>query len=138
MGKKKKQDGISSINDFLFEEDTIENCWDGVSEGEVKMAFSFGDNDLSKDKEAVKNINVVKDLYIADNRRRKAGTYGKTPAIDGEDFEFKRSYSVRRSTAKMLNELKGLHPDVNVYMNTIIDAAIRHYYDYITKEGGVQ
>ncbi|MCM0647669.1 hypothetical protein NBE98_04670 [Clostridium swellfunianum] len=54
-----------------------------------------------------------------------------TPLIDGEGFDIKRTYKLRESTARMLNEIKAVHPDVNVYMNTIVDAAIRHYYEFI-------
>jgi hypothetical protein len=30
----------------------------------------------------------------------------------------------------MLNEIKAYHPDVNVYMNTLVDEAIRYYYPF--------
>jgi hypothetical protein len=45
-------------------------------------------------------------------------------------FRYKRCYQFRESTVRMLNELKAAHPDVNVYLNTILDEAIRHYYKY--------
>lgn len=56
---------------------------------------------------------------------------GQTPPIDGESFTIKRGYQFRKSTLKKLNELKANHPDINVYLNTIIDQAISYYYDYI-------
>jgi hypothetical protein len=56
---------------------------------------------------------------------------GQTPPIDGESFTIKRGYQFRKSTLKKLNELKANHPDINVYLNTIIDEAISYYYDYI-------
>jgi hypothetical protein len=64
--------------------------------------------------------------------------YGKTPTIDGESFDTKRSFSLRNSTVRMVNELKAAHPDVNVYLNTIVDKALRHYHEYILKEKGSQ
>ncbi|HEY5525061.1 MAG TPA: hypothetical protein VIK26_06945 [Clostridium sp.] len=45
---------------------------------------------------------------------------------------------MRRSTVVMLNELKACLPHISVYMNSIVDAAIRQYYDFITKEDGSQ
>lgn len=61
---------------------------------------------------------------------------GVTPPINGENFTLKRGYQLRPSTLRKLNELKAKHPDVNVYLNTILDAAINHYYDYIFNKNG--
>lgn len=68
----------------------------------------------------------------------KATPKGITPSIDGESFDIKRSYQFRESTLRMLNELKANHPDINVYLNTIVDAAIRHYHHYVVIEGNPQ
>ncbi|SHI57280.1 hypothetical protein [Clostridium intestinale] len=65
----------------------------------------------------------------------RGGTKRRTPAVDGEEFEIKRTYMMRRSTVKMLNQLKGLSDDVDIHMNTIIDIAIRHYFNSVTEEG---
>lgn len=56
---------------------------------------------------------------------------GLTPPIDGEQFTVKRSYQLRPSTLRKLNEIRARHSDVNVYYNTILDEAVLHYYDYI-------
>jgi hypothetical protein len=56
---------------------------------------------------------------------------GATPAVDGEDFTLVRSYKLRPSTMKKLNEIKAKHQDVNVYLNTIVDEAISFYYDHL-------
>jgi hypothetical protein len=61
---------------------------------------------------------------------------GLTPPVDGEHFTVKRSYQLRPSTVRKLNELKTRHPDINVYLNTILDGAIAHYYDYIVNKEG--
>jgi hypothetical protein len=66
----------------------------------------------------------------------KASLKGVTPPIAGEHFTLKRGYQLRPSTLRKLNELKAKHPDVNVYLNTILDAAINHYYDYIFNKDG--
>lgn len=54
---------------------------------------------------------------------------GFTPPIDGEAFTLKRCYRFRESTFRKLNEMKSKHPEVNVYLNTIIDEAVNYYYD---------
>ncbi len=45
---------------------------------------------------------------------------------------------LRSSTVRKLNELKSIHPDINVCVSTIVDIALEHYYKYITKEGSSQ
>ncbi|ERK29345.1 hypothetical protein [Clostridium intestinale] len=64
----------------------------------------------------------------------RGGTKRRTPAVDGEEFEIKRTYMMRRTTVKMLNQLKGLSDDVDIHMNTIIDIAIRHYFNSVIEE----
>jgi hypothetical protein len=56
---------------------------------------------------------------------------GATPAVDGEAFTLVRSYKLRPSTMKKLNELKANHTNVNVYLNTIVDEAISFYYEHV-------
>lgn len=74
--------------------------------------------------------------FITASKSSKAGLKGLTPPIGGENFSVKRGYQFRPSTLRKLNELKTKHPDLDVYLNTIIDAAILHYYNYIMNEGG--
>ncbi|GKX68998.1 hypothetical protein [Inconstantimicrobium mannanitabidum] len=83
------------------------------------------------------NVNET-NASLADNRANTGSARGLTPEIEGERLCIKRSYQYRESTLRKLNELKAVHPDVNVYLNTIIDAAINHYYDYIMNQGGKQ
>lgn len=59
---------------------------------------------------------------------------GSTPMIDGEAFSIKRGYQFRPSTIRKLHELRALHPDINAYINTIIDEAITHYYNYVLSQ----
>jgi hypothetical protein len=56
---------------------------------------------------------------------------GATPAVDGEDFTLARSYKLRPSTMKKLNEIKARNANVNVYLNTIVDEAISFYYQHL-------
>jgi len=75
---------------------------------------------------------------IKDHRVGKPTPNGITPPIDGESFDIKRTYPLRKSTARKLNELKAAHPDINAYLSTILDTAIVHYYNYIFHQGGSQ
>lgn len=74
---------------------------------------------------------------IFDNRRTPLPN-GATPAIDGETPTIKRSYTLRSSTIRKINELKSIHPDINVCVSTIVDIAIDCYYNHIVNEGGNQ
>jgi hypothetical protein len=64
----------------------------------------------------------------------KGGTKRRTPTVDGEEFEIKRTYMMRRSTVKMLNQLKGMSEDVDIHINTIIDIAIRYYFNSVIED----
>jgi len=78
-------------------------------------------NDLNEEK---LNIN-------SDNRMKS-----RVAILEDEEFLIRKTFSVRESTAQMLNELKFLHPNVNIRLNVIIDSAIRHYHEYIIEQGG--
>ena len=65
---------------------------------------------------------------LVDTRTVQLRANGITPPVDGEYFEIKRTFMFRRSTVRMLNKLKAEHPDENVYLSTIVDEALRHYY----------
>jgi hypothetical protein len=68
---------------------------------------------------------------ILDNRTLKANPNGRTPSVDGEVYDMIRTYTLRRSTVRILSKIKAIHDDDNVYLNTIVDEAIRYYYEYI-------
>jgi hypothetical protein len=76
------------------------------------------------------------DTLKSERKFTSTAAKGLTPPIDGEHFTLKRGYQFRPSTLRKLNELRAKHPDVNVYLNTILDEAIQHYYDYITNKKG--
>lgn len=89
-----------------------------------KATFS-NDTDASNDK------------ILTDNRKASAAN-GMAPPINGEFLDTKRTYMLRASTVRKINELKSIHPDLNTYVSTIVDLAIAHYYNYIVNEGGNQ
>lgn len=70
---------------------------------------------------------------ILDNRTLKSNPNGRTPCINGEAFDMVRCYTLRRSTIRILSKIKAIHNDDNVYLNTIVDEAIRYYYEYLKK-----
>jgi len=83
-----------------------------------------------------KNIsNSAKDIF--DNRRTPLPNRA-TPPIDGETPTIKRTYTLRSSTIRKINELKNVHPDINVCVSSIVDIALEHYHNYILNEGGIQ
>ncbi|WP_160674476.1 hypothetical protein [Clostridium sp. C8-1-8] len=93
------------------------------------------DNSINKSNGNISSVQLS-DTSSTDNRTTKSVPNGITPPIDGEFFTIKRTYTLRKSTIKMLNHIKALDDDINVYMNTLVDAAIRHYYKHITGESG--
>jgi hypothetical protein len=140
--KKKKSEEIPEL---CFEEDMEENGFvdAALPVGEVFRTFNFqpaaieaASKDNYKEISKNENINASEATEILDNRKVKTVLNDKTPEIDNEAFEIQRYYKIRKSTARMLNEIKAIHPNVNVYMNTIVDAALRHYYNYIFNENG--
>lgn len=102
--------------------------------GTTVSSFSFDRESIPSEASNVKQSANI----IEDNRKLKTEANVSTPPVDGETYTISRFYKLRYSTAKMLNEIKAAHPDVNVYMNTIVDEAIRHYYSYIFEKGYVK
>ncbi|MVX65929.1 hypothetical protein GKZ28_19815 [Clostridium chromiireducens] len=83
------------------------------------------------------NSNVSNGKILTDNRTASIAN-GMTPPINGEFLDTKRTYMLRASTVRKINELKSIHPDLNTYVSTIVDLAIANYYNYIVNEGGKQ
>lgn len=74
---------------------------------------------------------------LEDNRKAPIAN-GMAPPINGEYLDVKRTYMLRASTVRKVNELKSIHPDLNTYVSTIVDLAIAYYYDHIVNGGGKQ
>jgi len=84
----------------------------------------------------VKTLSNNKDT-LTDNRKAPI-VNGCAPPIGGEYLDVKRTYMLRNSTVRKLNELKSIHPDLNTYVSTLVDLAIAHYYEHIVNEGDKQ
>jgi hypothetical protein len=121
--KNDSEDGLIE-GDFVGDQGTIMSSFKFTSSPETAAApasaasFNF-------------NQEVPAADILTDNRKIKTEASIATPEVDDEGYTIGRYYKLRYSTAKMLNEIKASHPDVNVYMNTIVDEAIRFYYSAI-------
>ncbi|GKX65916.1 hypothetical protein [Inconstantimicrobium mannanitabidum] len=144
--KRKEEEDIMVINCYDEEEECCHFDNDECTpKGKVLQSFCFDDNsastdiskdtsfpmNLSSDINTTNNTTIIDDTKIEDHRVGKANPNGKTPAVDGEAFDMLRSYSLRPSTVRILSKIKAIHKDDNVYLNTIVDEAIRHYYEHL-------
>ena len=103
-----------------------------------KRFFSSETNSISSNTEtAIAISNNTESQNLFDNRTIPIAN-GATPILDGETPDVKRTYTLRASTVRKVNELKGIHPDINACVSTIVDRALERYYKYITEEGGTQ
>ena len=75
-----------------------------------------------------------KNNLLNDNRKAPI-VNGMAPPINGEFLDVKRTYMLRASTVRKINELKSIHPELNTYVSTIVDLAIAHYYEHIISGG---
>ncbi|MVX67000.1 hypothetical protein GKZ28_25430 [Clostridium chromiireducens] len=79
-------------------------------------------------------ITLNKNTTLEDNRKAPV-VNGMAPPINGEYLDIKRTYMLRASTVRKVNELKSIHPELNTYVSTIVDLAIAHYYEHIINGG---
>jgi hypothetical protein len=73
-----------------------------------------------------------------ENNRKVPVVNGMAPPVNGEYLDIKRTYILRASTVRKINELKSIHPELNTYVSTIVDLAIVHYYEHIINGGSQQ
>lgn len=150
MSKRKKTAAkdMAGIHDY-YDEDIDENGFvnDVIDYGKYAVAtFSFTSDDteanaseaqkqipeiLAKDRVEIKEAEPYE---LVDNRKLQTQPNGITPPVDGEYFDVSRTFKFRRSTVRMLNRLKAEHRDENAYLSSIVDEAIRHYYEHIFNE----
>ena len=149
--KKAKRKGEIKDDFSIDENESMDICT--FSEGELQLegtllkSFSF-DTDGEPNEHMVSSSHVENTVPLnltsnksnsstndkkenLDHRTLKSNPNGRTPSVDGEAFDMVRSYTLRRSTVRMLSKIKVLHSDDNVYLNTIVDEAIRYYYKYL-------
>ncbi len=95
-----------------------------------KIESSSNNPDNNPDNKTNNNNFKNNNTLLFDNRNTPIAN-GSTPPIDGEAANIKRSYTLRKSTVRKINELKSIHPDINVCVSTIVDIAIAYYYEHI-------
>ncbi|WP_315110771.1 hypothetical protein [Clostridium intestinale] len=122
----KEDDEKGSINIEWTDEEEI----DGEVVNEL-ISSRYEEVTSNSKKETVLINKEEKDFEVRKIKRGKR----KTPTIDGEEFDVKRTYMMRKSTVKMLNQLKGMSEDVDIHMSTILDIAIRHYFNSVIEDG---
>lgn len=138
MGRKKNDEIPKSdfeVNEAqdLLSFDSNENL------GECVATFSFGNANNQPSSTNINDINNASDNALQslfDNRTTPIAN-GAAPLIKGEIPDVKRTYMLRASTVRKLNELKSIHPNINVCVSTIVDLALDYYHKHI-KEDGVQ
>lgn len=104
---------------------------------EKDKTMVLNDNSYSNNKNDINNSYYNTSQELFDNRTTPIAN-GAAPLIEGEVPDIKRTYMLRASTVRKLNELKSIHPDINVCVSTIVDIALDYYYKSIVKEGKSQ
>lgn len=136
------------ISSFSFDDDSNENIsidnnqTNESSPGAVNTANLNISYDNTKDNATTtassNNKSISNDKNILAGNKKISIANGMAPPIDGEFLDVKRTYMLRSSTIRKLHELKSIHPELNIYVSTIVDMAIAHYYNHIINEGGNQ
>jgi len=122
------------ISSFSFDDDSNEVVPkpdnENISIGPISETIEAIDFNISP----INNENSIASPsknILTDNRKNPIAN-GIAPPINGEYLDIKRTYMLRASTVRKVNELKSIHPDLNTYVSTIVDLAIAHYYEHIT------
>ncbi|MBE6049158.1 MAG: hypothetical protein E7214_00460 [Clostridium sp.] len=118
-----KRKYIESVNEN--EEESIEECcFDGVviPEGEIITTFDFsGDDDFNIKQNNSKATHPIKNIPL-----NKVNT-----SMPDDNKNMRRTYILKGSTIRKLNEIKSFHPNLNILISTIVDNAISYYYDLL-------
>ena len=130
---KKTSKKNENIIDLGFEDYVEENGFSDIISGTPVSSFSFT-NTSTEPVTFNSKPSLAAETNLIDNRVGKPCANGIIPPVNNEYFDINRTYTFRKSTVRKLNELKAMHPDVNAYLSSILDEAINHYYDCITKE----
>jgi hypothetical protein len=112
------------------------NSISDINNSTDKILDNINSNTLTKSIPQIKAPSNNENI-LTDNRKASI-VNGCAPPIAGEYLDVKRTYMLRSSTVRKLNELKSINHDLNTYVSTIVDLAIAHYYDHIVNDGGTQ
>ncbi len=121
------EDDLAPENKNIDDDNLIIETKEEVNKN-VKLNSNNPDN--KTDNNNLKNNNLSSNTLLFDNRNTPIAN-GSTPPIDGEAANIKRSYTLRKSTVRKINELKSIHPNINVCVSTIVDMALAYYHEHI-------
>ncbi|WP_252246915.1 hypothetical protein [Clostridium sp. ZBS4] len=116
------EDDLTSENKHINDNNSILETKEDVNET-IKSKPNDPDNKTN-------NNNLSSNTLLFDNRNTPIAN-GAAPPIDGEAANIKRSYTLRKSTVRKINEIKSIHPNINVCVSTIVDIAIAYYHEHI-------
>lgn len=146
--------GCKNVNSFSFEEDADTPASDIYNSSTNNINFTNTNSSNSSNDNNNNNIDTNTDYVettppatdsasqirsssrteqlqtispLEDNRRTPIAN-GAAPAIDGEAPAIRRTYVLRASTIRKINEIKSIHPDIGICVSTIVDMAIDYYY----------
>lgn len=135
---RRKKGLIIDPNDICYEEECEEISFEAPVEinGNLAQGFSFTNEPVNfapiapttPEKPKVEKQKSKKNNTEVLDMRKLSVVNGVTPPIDGEKLEYKRCYMLRFSTLKKLEQIKAMHPEI-VYVSSIVDIAINHYFD---------
>ena len=127
------------ISSFSFDDIAAENITVTNTYNDSSIECSNTTPNISSNNKATsENGTIAFNNNILTDNRKSSVANGMAPPINGEFLDTKRTYMLRSSTVRKINELKSIHPDLNTYVSTIVDLAIAHYYNFIVNEGGNQ
>ncbi|MBZ9692304.1 hypothetical protein [Clostridium sp. M14] len=121
---------LFSIEDDLVPENKNINNNNLLIETKEDVNKKIESNSNNPDNKTNNNNFKNNNTLLFDNRNTPIAN-GSTPPIDGEAANIKRSYTLRKSTVRKINEIKSIHPDINVCVSTIVDIAIAYYHEHI-------
>ena len=143
---RRKKGLVIAPSDICYEEQYEDIGFESPSElkGTLVEGFSFTNepvnfaplvNATTENKPSSQKPKVNKQKFQSNNTdlfdmRKLSIVNGVTPPIDGEKLEYNRCYMLRFSTLKKLEQIKAMHPEI-VYVSSIVDIAINHYFDCI-------
>ena len=140
---RRKKGLIIDPSDICYEEECDEIDFEAPGEikGNLVQGFSFTNEPVNFAPAAQatpEKIKVEKQKSNKNNTdildmRKLSVVNGLTPPIDVEKLEYKRCYMLRFSTLKNLEQIKAMHPEI-VYVSSIVDIAINHYLEYLSKQ----
>jgi len=126
MGKLNNKNGISQGE----EEYEKFGEW-----GEVKGGNTIRELDIADLVKQKLKDNPIKTTIVEKKKEEKIAVEKE---INNSDAKYRKSFYLGFSIVRMLNDLKGKHPNVNVRISKIVESAIKYYYKYIMEEGGTQ